>query len=249
MKSIDPETFGAFICRLRREKGMTQKQLAEALKLSPQAVSKWERARSLPDIALWPLLAETLGVTLAELAGCRRLAPGAGLSVAEASGAVEGTLDASNTQLDRQKRRQRRAVGLMAALLTLVVAAGVWFQIACIAPVPSCPRWFAAAEAVQETGTEQWQGLFPPHSAYRLGLNAGGKPVFLDPAAALRQARTDCSDAVRRLRQERKLPPLFHFTVQAYGNLGWQLTDGTDYLCTQGRLLSAFADIYENSFA
>lgn len=228
---------------------MTQKQLAEALKLSPQAVSKWERARSLPDIALWPLLAETLGVTLAELADCRRLPPGARLSAAEASGAVESALGASKTQLDRQKRWQSRAAGLLAALLTLAVASGVWFRAACIAPVPSRLRWFAAAEAVQETGAEQWQELFPPHSAYRLGLNAGGKPVFLDPAAALRQVRADCSDAVRRLRQERVLPPLFHFTVQAYGNLGWQLTGGADYLCTQGRLLSAFADIYENSFA
>ena len=37
---------------LRKEKGMTQKELAEKLYVSDKAVSKWERGLSLPDIAL-----------------------------------------------------------------------------------------------------------------------------------------------------------------------------------------------------
>ena len=43
---IDAEKFGNFIAAKRREKGLTQKQLAEQLYLSNKAVSKWERGVS-----------------------------------------------------------------------------------------------------------------------------------------------------------------------------------------------------------
>lgn len=102
---------------------------------------------------------------------------------------------------------------------------------------------------MQETGAEQWQWLFPLHSACRPGLNAGGKPVFLNPAAALRQVRAGCSGAVRRLRQEQKLPQPFRLTVQDCGNPGWQPTGGAEDFCTRGRQRSAFADVRENGFA
>ncbi len=46
---------------------MTQEQLAEKLHLSPQAVSKWENAATLPDIALLPELSALFGVTIDEL--------------------------------------------------------------------------------------------------------------------------------------------------------------------------------------
>ncbi|MBR5318183.1 MAG: helix-turn-helix transcriptional regulator [Peptococcaceae bacterium] len=39
---MDCRKTGQLICRLRKEKGMTQKQLAELLMLSPKTVSKWE---------------------------------------------------------------------------------------------------------------------------------------------------------------------------------------------------------------
>ena len=64
---IDKERFGAFLAQLRKEKGMTQKELAERLFVSDKAVSKWERALSLPDVALLIPLADCLGVSVAEL--------------------------------------------------------------------------------------------------------------------------------------------------------------------------------------
>lgn len=73
MYSIDKEKFGAFVARLRKEKGLTQKDLAEKLYVSDKAVSKWERGLSIPDVALLVPLAEILGVTVTELLECRRI--------------------------------------------------------------------------------------------------------------------------------------------------------------------------------
>ena len=43
---MNKERFGAFIAQRRREEGLTQRQLAEALHLTDKAVSKWERGVS-----------------------------------------------------------------------------------------------------------------------------------------------------------------------------------------------------------
>ena len=46
MYTIDNEKFGTFLSQLRRDRGMTQKDLAERLFVSDKAVSKWERGVS-----------------------------------------------------------------------------------------------------------------------------------------------------------------------------------------------------------
>lgn len=60
--------FNSAVKRIRREKGLTQEQLADAVGVSPQAVSKWE-AQSYPDAQLIPAIADVLGVTTDELFG------------------------------------------------------------------------------------------------------------------------------------------------------------------------------------
>ena len=60
---MDNVKTGALIREARTARGMTQKQLAEALNITDRAVSKWERGLSAPDIALLEPLAEALGVT------------------------------------------------------------------------------------------------------------------------------------------------------------------------------------------
>lgn len=60
---------GENIKRLRREKGVTQEKLAEHLGISTQAVSKWERCETLPDITLVIPLASYFGVSTDELLG------------------------------------------------------------------------------------------------------------------------------------------------------------------------------------
>lgn len=58
---------GQFIAKLRKEKQMTQRELAEQLHITDKAVSKWERGLSCPDISLLTSLAGILGVTTSEL--------------------------------------------------------------------------------------------------------------------------------------------------------------------------------------
>ena len=70
---VDAEHFGSFVAQLRRNRGLTQKQVADKLCVSNKAVSKWECGGSMPDIALLLPLAEVLGVTVEELLhGCRQ---------------------------------------------------------------------------------------------------------------------------------------------------------------------------------
>ena len=62
MKSI-----GRKIHTLRKNKHLTQEQLAEALSVSAQSVSKWENQISTPDVALLPIIARYFGITMDEL--------------------------------------------------------------------------------------------------------------------------------------------------------------------------------------
>ena len=61
---------GANIARLRKSRGLTQAELAERINYSDKAVSKWERAESLPDVLTLLNLAEQLGTDLNTLTGC-----------------------------------------------------------------------------------------------------------------------------------------------------------------------------------
>ena len=62
---------GHKIQTLRRNKNMTQAQLAEVLSVSAQSVSKWENSLSVPDISILPMIARFFGITMDELFGDR----------------------------------------------------------------------------------------------------------------------------------------------------------------------------------
>lgn len=61
---MDCEKIGALIRAARRERGMTQRELGEALHISDRTVSKWECAQGCPDVSLLPALSARLGVDL-----------------------------------------------------------------------------------------------------------------------------------------------------------------------------------------
>ena len=61
------KSIGEMISSLRKEKGMTQNDLAEKMNVTDKAVSKWERNLSCPDINSIPNLAEILGTSVEDL--------------------------------------------------------------------------------------------------------------------------------------------------------------------------------------
>ena len=61
------QTLGVMIASIRKERGMTQLELAEKMGVTDKAVSKWERDLSCPDVSSIPQLAEILGVSVDEL--------------------------------------------------------------------------------------------------------------------------------------------------------------------------------------
>lgn len=64
---MDNHKTGTYISLMRRERNMTQKELAEKIGVTDKAVSRWETGRGFPDISVLKPLAEALGVTIAEL--------------------------------------------------------------------------------------------------------------------------------------------------------------------------------------
>lgn len=64
MKMTDNKKVGATIALLRNNKNMTQSDLGERIGVSFQAVSKWERGETLPDVSVLPDLADALETTI-----------------------------------------------------------------------------------------------------------------------------------------------------------------------------------------
>ncbi len=64
---MDNVKIGQLILQLRKEKGMTQQQLAEQLKISNKTISKWETGNGAPDVSLWEDLSTVLGADILKL--------------------------------------------------------------------------------------------------------------------------------------------------------------------------------------
>ena len=107
---MDNLQFGAFVAQLRKERNMTQKELADTLKVTDKAVSKWETGKGFPDVKLLEPLARALGVSLVELMEGRHLETEA-LPMEEAEQVVSRAMDRS------QRATARRYLKLLSALL------------------------------------------------------------------------------------------------------------------------------------
>lgn len=101
---MDNIRFGAFVAQLRKELGLTQKELADRLKVTDKAVSKWETGKGFPDIHMLEPLAQALGVSLVELIRGERQ-ENALLTVAEAEQVVSQAMDQSQMVTARRYLR------------------------------------------------------------------------------------------------------------------------------------------------
>ena len=70
---MDKNITGRFIAELRKQKGFTQKELAEKLIVTDKAISRWETGKGLPDTSLLKPLGDVLGVSITELLSGKRI--------------------------------------------------------------------------------------------------------------------------------------------------------------------------------
>ena len=118
---MDAIKTGALIAQTRKEKGLTQRELAEKVYVSVQAVSKWELGKNFPDLSLMEHLSDALGLTVSELlAGERGEQPHDEL--------VRDTLRLGEEQLRPKIKRWRELFITAAVLLALALMglAGLW---------------------------------------------------------------------------------------------------------------------------
>lgn len=64
---MDCSKVGNLICSLRKEKNMTQKDIADRMNISDKTISKWERGLGCPDVSLLPELSQILGVNIEKI--------------------------------------------------------------------------------------------------------------------------------------------------------------------------------------
>ncbi len=139
MHEIDRKAFGAFISSLRREKGLTQKELAEKLYISDKAVSKWETGASIPDTAMLMPLAELLGVTVTELLMCNRTEPDAKLDAAQVDDVVKTALHMDEKPMRAYQVKTRWPLVFVLCLAACAAIMLVTHLTAGIAPaLPAC---------------------------------------------------------------------------------------------------------------
>lgn len=70
---MNQEKIGKFISELRKEKNMTQEQLAEKMGVTDKSISRWENGKTMPDLSMITILAEELNVEVSELLNGRKM--------------------------------------------------------------------------------------------------------------------------------------------------------------------------------
>lgn len=114
---MDNQKLGIFITELRKEKGLTQAQLAQKLNVTDKAVSKWERGVGFPDIKLLEPLADVLDISLLELMNSERL-PKTTVSAPDTTDAFQNVIDLAS--YERKIERQR--IALVTLFIVLLIA-------------------------------------------------------------------------------------------------------------------------------
>ncbi|MGN0688762.1 MAG: helix-turn-helix domain-containing protein [Oscillospiraceae bacterium] len=119
---MDQRKIGGFIAQIRKEKGLTQRQLADELLISDKTVSKWETGKGLPEVSLMMPLCNTLNITVNELLSGERIPEESYKKKAE-----EIMVDLVREKEDSKKKIILSVIAAVTSLLaavTIIVIAG-----------------------------------------------------------------------------------------------------------------------------
>ncbi|MDD6202807.1 MAG: helix-turn-helix transcriptional regulator [Lachnospiraceae bacterium] len=117
---MEQEKIGKFIAELRKEKGLTQKKLAQQLNITDKAISKWECGYSLPDNSVMVDLCDALGISVNELLSGERL------SATEYSKKAEENIMTLIQENNARKKRSRRQFILSIIAVILLTVYFFW---------------------------------------------------------------------------------------------------------------------------
>lgn len=242
---MDQEKIGKFIAEKRREKGLTQEQLAEKLRISINAVSKWERGLSTPNVSLMVELCEILSITLNELF--------LGEHIKEkelAKKTDKNILDI--LKLSDYKSKKYKGIILIVSIIVVILMLFLG-QIVLIRIGYLPDKGLAySQEYVAGTGNIRGDVNIKKYedisSDFAIGANKYGWAVFKNPKKAWERLLKNYDKGIELIRREYNLAPLNATNYNIYGAYGWQVTTGTDEEKKQASFVTQFMDIYENSF-
>ena len=119
---MNQEKIGKFILELRREKNMTQQELADKIGVTDRAISKWENGRGLPDLSLMMPLCKELGITINELISGEQIEKEDYQSKLEEN--IFKTIDYTNKKLANKNKIFKIVVG---TIITIILIIGLMF--------------------------------------------------------------------------------------------------------------------------
>lgn len=117
---MDAQQFGAFVAERRKEKNMTQADLAAKLQVTDKAVSRWERGLGFPDINTIEPLADALELSVLELMKSERMNE---VSVSHdiADTVILDTLDVAITQRREERKKVFAILGISVVIVLLLL--------------------------------------------------------------------------------------------------------------------------------
>lgn len=236
---------GKFISSCRKNKQLTQEQLAEKLNVSVNAVSKWERGLNLPDYSNMQMLCDILGISINEFFAGEKLQEN---KIEEQS--EKNILEILKSS-DRKGRKQKLTIAILLILLIIVLTASGKAVLVKYGYVADDSLKYSQIYISGEgniKGSVDIIEFGKINIDFDIGANKYGNAVFKNPDKALRTLKEDYSKGIKLIQKEFNLLPLTSLNYRSYQVYGWQVTSGTDEEKEQARFVSAFMDIYENSF-
>ena len=117
---MQQDKIGKFILQLRKEKNMTQQELADKLGVTDRAISKWENGRGMPDVSLMKPLCHELGITINDLLSGERVEENDEQAKFEET--ILTTIDYKDRKIKKNNRLLKIAFGIAGAFILSLIA-------------------------------------------------------------------------------------------------------------------------------
>ena len=126
---MDQEKIGKFIAKCRKDKKMTQSELAEKLGVTDKSIGNWENGRNMPDLSLFKPLCDVLGITINDLLSGEKISKDKYQERFEEN--IVNTIDYSTKRINKYSN----VIGL------LLVIFGLFISMSAIMIFPSESSW------------------------------------------------------------------------------------------------------------